>query len=198
MSIISIPFTFTVGAVIIASQHNSNFSTIYSDYNGNITTANLSASAAVADTQLAQITTAGKVSGAALTSLSSTPSGAGVVPTANLGTGTANSTVMLSGAQTYVNPGTIITGQLGSWASSSSTSVIQATTDLFITVQNATAGTTFTVTTDSANPPTVTRARGYNSGATLGSCSCFVKKNEYYQVAISGGTAIVYTIPLGV
>lgn len=85
MSLIVKPFTFSVGAVIIASQHNSNFDTIYTDYNGNITTANISASAAIADTQLAQVTTAGKVSGAALTSLSSTPSGAGVLPVVNGG-----------------------------------------------------------------------------------------------------------------
>ena len=58
MALVSIPNTFTVGAVIVASQHNANFSTIYSDYNGNITDANISASANIADTKLAQITTA--------------------------------------------------------------------------------------------------------------------------------------------
>lgn len=106
MAIINIPFTFSAGAVIIASQHNSNFSIIYSDYNGNIDNSNISASAAIAysklnlalsivnadistsagivDTKLATISTAGKVSGAALTSLSSTPSGAGVMPAANV------------------------------------------------------------------------------------------------------------------
>lgn len=87
MSIISIPFTFTVGAVIVASQHNSNFSTIYNDYNGNITTANLAANAAIADTQLAQISTAGKISGASLTLLGSIPSGGGTIPAKNGGTG---------------------------------------------------------------------------------------------------------------
>lgn len=92
MSLISIPFTFTVGAVIVASQHNSCFSTIYSDYNGNIDNNNISASAAIADTKIAAITTAGKVSGAAFTSLSSIPSGAGVIPAANL------TSVMPSGA----------------------------------------------------------------------------------------------------
>ena len=75
MAIISIPNTFSAGAVIVAAQHNSNFSTIYSDYNGNVTNANISASAAIVDSKLNQITTAGKVSGAALTSLSSTPGG---------------------------------------------------------------------------------------------------------------------------
>lgn len=85
MSIITLPFTFTVGQVIIASQHNSCFSTIYSDYNGSITNDNISASAAIIDGKLAQITTAGKVSGAALTLLASIPSGAGVLPIVNGG-----------------------------------------------------------------------------------------------------------------
>lgn len=84
MALISIPNTFTVGAVIVASQHNANFSTIYTDYNGNIDNNNIAAAAGIVDTKLNTISTAGKVSGAALTSLSSIPGGAGTVPTANL------------------------------------------------------------------------------------------------------------------
>lgn len=48
MSIISIPFTFSAGAVVIASQHNSNFTTISSDYNGNIDNNNIASGAAIA------------------------------------------------------------------------------------------------------------------------------------------------------
>lgn len=62
MAIIAKPYTFSAGATIIASEHNSNFDTLYNDYNGNITNANLSASASIADSKLAQITTSGKVS----------------------------------------------------------------------------------------------------------------------------------------
>lgn len=47
MSLISVPFIFTVGAVIVASQHNACNSVIYSDYNGGITDANISPSAAI-------------------------------------------------------------------------------------------------------------------------------------------------------
>lgn len=94
MSLISIPFTFTVGAVIIASQHNSNFTTIYTDYNGNIDNSNIVASAAIVDTKLAQITTASKVSGASLTSLTSIPVGAGLIPVANIDTGTTASKIV--------------------------------------------------------------------------------------------------------
>lgn len=87
MALVTLPNTFTVGAVIVASQHNSNFSTIYSDYNGNIDNTNIAASAAIVDTKLAQISTASKVSGAALTSLGSIPTGGGTIPAKNGGTG---------------------------------------------------------------------------------------------------------------
>src|SRR5258708_22149634 len=99
MAIIILPFTFSVGAVIIASQHNSNFSTIYNDYNGNITTANLSASAGIVDSQLAQIITFSKVSGAALSLLGNINSGAGKIPIANItsGTSSGNVVVLVSG-----------------------------------------------------------------------------------------------------
>lgn len=50
-----------------------------------ITNAKVSASAAIVDTKLAQITTASKVSGAAITSLGSVPSGGGQLPLANGG-----------------------------------------------------------------------------------------------------------------
>lgn len=52
MSLITIPFTFSAGAVIVASQHNSNFSTIYADYNGNIDNNNISALAAIVYSKL--------------------------------------------------------------------------------------------------------------------------------------------------
>lgn len=126
MALVSKPYTFSAGATIIASEHNSDFDTLYNDYNGNITNANISNSAAIGysklaltgsilnadinasaaiaysklnitgavlnadlagsitDSKLDTISTAGKVSGAALTSLSSIPSGAGVIPVANL------------------------------------------------------------------------------------------------------------------
>ncbi len=128
MGLVSKPYTFSAGASIIASEHNSNFDTIYNSHNGNISNSNISNSAAIAysklslagsilnadihasaaiaksklsltgaivnadinssaaivDTKLAQISTAGKVSGASLTSLASIPSGAGIIPVANL------------------------------------------------------------------------------------------------------------------
>ena len=49
-----------------------------------VANADVSATAAIVDTKLAQITTAAKVSGAALTLLGSIPAGAGVIPGANV------------------------------------------------------------------------------------------------------------------
>ncbi len=69
MSLISKPYTFTVGAVIVASQHNADYDVIFSDYNGNIDDTNIASAAAIADTKLAQITTAGKVSSTSITGL---------------------------------------------------------------------------------------------------------------------------------
>jgi hypothetical protein len=66
MATIVKPNTFSAGAVIVAAEHNANFNTIYDDYNTNITNVNISASAAIVDTKLAQLTTAAKVNLSAL------------------------------------------------------------------------------------------------------------------------------------
>jgi hypothetical protein len=88
MALVTKTYTFTAGTTIVASEHNTNFDTLYNLVNGNIDNANIKASAGIVDSKLAQLTTAGKVSGVALTSLASIPSGAGVIPIANLATGT--------------------------------------------------------------------------------------------------------------
>jgi len=80
--------TFTKGATIVASEHNQNYNDIYDEFNGNIDNDNIKASAGIVDTKLAQITTTGKVSGASITLMTSLPSGAGVLPIANLYTAT--------------------------------------------------------------------------------------------------------------
>lgn len=84
MALVTKTYTFVAGTTIVASEHNTNLDTLFNLVNGNIDNANIKASAGIVDSKLAQITTAGKVSGAALTSLSSTPSGAGLLPAANI------------------------------------------------------------------------------------------------------------------
>src|ERR1039457_4638165 len=80
------PYIFTDNEVAEAPQVIANFDTIYNGVNGSLDASNLSPTANIADTQLATIITGGSVNGSALTSLSSIPSAAGVVPIANIPT----------------------------------------------------------------------------------------------------------------
>lgn len=84
MSIIIKTYTFSAGATIIAAEHNSNFDQLFNEINGNIDNNNIKLNASIVDSKLAQITSASKVSGAAITLLTSLPSAAGVIPNANL------------------------------------------------------------------------------------------------------------------
>ena len=70
MAIITKPKTFSYPNVILSADVNSNFDTIYNDYNGGITNANIHPSAGIKGTQLATITAAGKVNISALTATS--------------------------------------------------------------------------------------------------------------------------------
>lgn len=169
MSLISIPNIFTVGQVIVASQHNSNFSTIYNDYNGNITTSNIAANASIADTQLANISTAGKVSGAALTSLASIPSGAGIIPSANL-------------------PAVVGIGTIDTVADDST---ITATTDGFAvaTATSSNGGLDYARITVVANGSTFYSIAG--SGGLAAFTCVPVKKGNTYNIKVDGtGTPI--------
>lgn len=67
MGLITKDYTFSVGAIIQAAEHNQNFDEIYTEFNGNIQNANIASDAAIVDTKLAQITTASKVTLGALT-----------------------------------------------------------------------------------------------------------------------------------
>jgi hypothetical protein len=86
MALVNKLYTFSTGATIVASEINANYDIIYADYNGNITNANVSPTASIADTKLAQITTAAKVSGTSFIDLASIPVGAGIIPADNLST----------------------------------------------------------------------------------------------------------------
>lgn len=195
MSIISIPNIFTVGATIVASQHNSNFSTIASDYNGNITTANIAANASIADTQLAQITTAGKLSGAAFTSLTSVPAGAGVLPIANLASGSA------TGSKYIRDDGTLQVTGFGSWTDISANfgSSTLVSTDGFLVLKGPLgSSSTITVKTDTSNPPTTVRIVYTSTAASNNSGMCPVKKGDRYLIsATSANPDSGYFISMG-
>lgn len=67
MALVTRPNTYSPGQVIASASVNADFNTLYNDYNGNITNANIASGAAIADTKLAAITTSGKVNVTALT-----------------------------------------------------------------------------------------------------------------------------------
>lgn len=98
MSTITKPNIFSSGATIIASEHNSNFDTMYNDYNGSINNSNIAANAAIVDTKLAQITTANKVASTALT-----------VGAASFTTGAFSGAVTISGTTDF-GAGLLING----------------------------------------------------------------------------------------
>jgi hypothetical protein len=88
MSIVNLPIpdaNFAFGQTALGTDVLSDIKAIVNDYNGHITNANLDTNAGIENNKLQQISTAGKVSGKALTELANIPSGAGVLPTANGG-----------------------------------------------------------------------------------------------------------------
>jgi len=52
MANITKTYTFSAGSTIIASEHNTNFDTIYNEFNGSISNVNISGSAAIAYSKL--------------------------------------------------------------------------------------------------------------------------------------------------
>lgn len=52
MALIVKPYTFTAGTTILSAEVNSSYDTIYSDYNGNITDANIAAGAAISTSKI--------------------------------------------------------------------------------------------------------------------------------------------------
>lgn len=77
MALIVLPYVFSAGNTIIASQHNSNFQTIYNDYNGNITAANIASNAAI---EYSQLSLGNSIKQTDLISTFNSLSGVGVIP----------------------------------------------------------------------------------------------------------------------
>ena len=61
MGLVTKTYTFSAGATIVASEHNTNFDTLFNLVNGNIDVNNLDASAGITNAQLASqgVSTAG-------------------------------------------------------------------------------------------------------------------------------------------
>lgn len=171
-----------------------------------IVAADLSASAGINDTQLNTISTAGKVntsaltgqiananlaqlitpalvSGASLTLLPNIPSGAGLVPKANIGR------------------------NLGTWdASKTIGQIYQATTDTWVVgwMAGSSGNPLLNVVTDSSATPTVVRdfiPGSITSTSSPGFVKTLVKYNDYFEVSINlnGGTVSssgMYVLPI--
>jgi len=93
-------------------------------------------------------------------------------------------------------------GILGVWdATKVANTNYQATTDLFISAYATGIGAdgTLKILTDSSATPTTVRAYegdAVETGKTHG-VNCFVKKNDYWNVASSSGTVTIHIIPIG-
>jgi len=114
--------TFSAGNTILSAQVNEDFDDIYNEFNGNITDANVSGSAAIADTKLAQIATAGKVAAnTALTGLipsASQDSILALTDAASIATDAAAATIFtvtLGGNRTLANPTNSVAGMKRMW-----------------------------------------------------------------------------------
>jgi hypothetical protein len=222
MGLVTKPFIFTDGQVAEAPQVNSDLDTLYNVVNGNLSNTNISASAAIVDSKLAQITTGGKVSGAALTSLSSIPAGAGVIPAANivgvgvLGDGSVNPTNLLSNGDfeshlagaTAVPDGFVIYGTTPTLATDTGDigygSVSQKITAAGSTLQGLTytltglrASVTYSVSwrtkVTSGNTSQVkTTGAGTNLTATESTSTTFETKTGTFITDASGTNVVLY------
>jgi hypothetical protein len=218
MALVTLPYVFSVGTTIISAQHNSNFSTIYNDYNGNITNANIASAAAIGYTKLALYGTIKQSDlisniiipasqGGTNANLSSSAQGA--VPYFS-STGTMSALAAGTSGQFLQSQGSSanpqwasISSLLGTWASKSFGIIYQASTDGFVTayctqVNSNTVGTGYT--DSNSSPSTI---RGYfsgSSGVTIGCSMMFpVKKNDYYEVTLANGagSSAIYFLPIG-
>lgn len=181
----TLPDTGVTKNQIYALVDNATFS--------GIVNADCAAGMALADTKLAQITTASKVSGAALTALANIPSGAGQVPVANLGTGTGSASNFLRGDGSW--QGITALGTLDTSSYANNTAYLAATDGFVIAKCNATGN--LIGLTDAANPPTTMVVDQYASGSQA-TIVYPVKKGNYWKVTGATGTgAFVYWIPLG-
>ena len=185
-------YNFVDGTVAYGSQLVTELDAIASSVN-NIVGAQISSGAAIADIKLATISTAGKVDCSALVNSENIP--AGEV------NGASQLVQMTSATKLPAVDGSLLTGVLktqvgfGAWNNGApwvSGTAYLAATDGFVCALFSGAGNCY-IYTDSANPPTVTRAIGWaNSGAE--SCTSPVKKGEYWKASTN---STIYWIPLG-
>ena len=202
MGLITKTSTFSAGDTIIASEHNDNFDTIYNEFNGNINNANIKIGAAIADSKLAQITTASKVHANAITGKLSDTNLAQITTASKIaGTAIISLTNISAAAGVIPATNTSISGVFGTWTGHNAATSYLAATDGFVTAyEKDTSGhSEIFGFTDSSNPPTTLRFdlrdQGPGDQGTGVGYTMPVKKNDYWMV--SPAATAIYWLPLG-
>ena len=137
-----------------------------------IVNADCSNSMGLADTKLAPITTANKVSGTSLTGLASIPAGAGTIPSANVPAPTL----------------------FGAWdATKNNNTEYTAATDGFVVAYSTSYNNTVTIFSPTATTRIVVQGNSAGAGSTPGAM-CPVRKGDTWKVT---GATTVFWLPLG-
>ena len=168
MATIVLANTFSAGGTIFASEHNTNFSTIYDDFNGNITDINIASGAAIDDSKLnlTTIVQAVTVAGAFQTTGATTIGNAtGDALTYHPSAWTLTNAVSITG--TWTDLGTVTTVDING-----NISPVQAIDD----GNNARDGFTFTVD-------------GFDSGETF-SVNWFLTRSDFEGGSIPIGSTL--------
>ncbi|MDE1867218.1 MAG: hypothetical protein KGI08_05870 [Thaumarchaeota archaeon] len=162
----------------------------------------------IADSNLQQIVTAGKVDGSALTGLASIPSGAGIIPVANLPTGTAAHDVLELDANAKIPAvdGSQLTNviaavnanlsgnQLGARTTRTAGTIYQAATDLFVyaTISYSTGLSAYFYSDSNSSPSTLIDERAAGDSSAYVFIGGLVLKGQYYKLTVSSGAAAIY------
>ena len=116
MAIISKTYTFSAGSTIIASEHNTNFDTLYDAFNGNIENVNVKSTAAIAGSKISPVFTSAtrveanlSVSGSFAVTSGVSLSSAGARISIKTGANSTMGTAMLQGGTAVVSNTTITT-----------------------------------------------------------------------------------------
>lgn len=191
MAIVNIPYIFTVGAVIVAAQHNSNFSTIYNDYSGNIQDVNIASNAGIEYSKLAL---SGTIKQSDLSSTFNSSSGIGVIPSGGI--------IMWSGSIASIPTGWFLCNGSNSTPDLRNRFIVCADADVATVAESTISGSAAqsggSVTITQGNLPsangTFTRYDGNGAGLT-GVQGTTNGTNAQTQSVALGGSGTAYVQP---
>lgn len=161
------------GTDISASANIQNASLATLTQAGLVNTSSLTGQ--IANSNLTQLVNAALVSGAALTLLPNIPSGAGLIPGANIG------------------------GVFGAWVTKTVGQIYQALTDgIVVYVGGGDSSAILQILTDSSSTPTTIRATNVGTAAdSKATLVCPVRKNDYYKATTNENSYSLYFLSLG-